>query len=138
MFEHGEAEAGSAQMNAEHRRSMAMMAWSNTAETLLRFSVVAPCCIAHVCPLLGTEAGWGALCHASLHMKATALDASSLNWLNFRQKFAPLIKLALLNTGSGLRRILKLPVFELQGYRSRHFHYGKSHLRWRVVPSKAC
>lgn len=66
--------------------------WSNTAETLLCFSVLAPCSIAHVCPLPGTEAGWGALCHASLHMKATALDASPLNWLNFRQKFAPLIK----------------------------------------------
>lgn len=66
--------------------------WSSTAETLLCFSVLSPGCIALVCPLPETEAGWEALCHASLHTKATALDASSLNWLNFRQKFSPLIK----------------------------------------------
>lgn len=67
------------------------MAWSSAGQTLLCLCALAPCCT-HVCPLPGTEAGWGALYHASLHMKATALDASPLNWLNFRQKFAPLIK----------------------------------------------
>lgn len=68
--------------------------WSGgtTAETLLCFSVLVPCCIVHVCTMPGTGAGWRSLCPALLHMKATALDASSLNWLNFREQFAPLIE----------------------------------------------
>lgn len=89
-FEHGEAEAGSAKMSDECRRSVATME-QYCRDTVL-FSVLAPCCIALACLLPGAEAGWGALRHALLHMKATALDASSLNWLYFRQKFSPLIK----------------------------------------------
>lgn len=37
MFAHGEADAGSAQMSAEHESSVAMLAWGNSAEVLLCF-----------------------------------------------------------------------------------------------------
>ena len=69
---------------------------SNTAETLLCFfrSYALSWLHAMLCMCAhrqGLGQVWG-LCHTLLHMKTTALDASSLNWLNFREKFAPLIK----------------------------------------------
>ena len=84
-------------MSAERGSSVATSAWGqhcrDTALLLQKLhSVLAPCRVVHVCTPPGTGAGWGSLCHAPLHTKATALDASSLNWLNFREKFAPLIK----------------------------------------------
>lgn len=65
----------------------------NTAPLLQKLcSVLAPRCVIHVRTPPGTGAGWGSLRHVPLHTKAAALDASSLDWLNFREKFAPLIK----------------------------------------------
>lgn len=87
----------------------------------------------------GDRVGSGVSASRSVAHKSRSLGCLFSRLAEFQREICTLNKNSLhLNAGSGLRRILKLPVFVFQGQRSSHFHCGKSHLRWRVVPSKLC